>query len=132
MQPIAHDVRRELAAIFAGGALGTLARAGLVEAFPPAPGQVVGPALFPTAVGICLGIGSAIMLVRSLAVSLSPGRVHQDGCSTIAPLVLRPGAHWPTDCAETDTPCRTGLRVARHITTRGLRTDNSAYSRPQN
>jgi fluoride exporter len=30
---------RELAAIFAGGAIGALARAGLVEAFPPAPGR---------------------------------------------------------------------------------------------
>src|SRR3954453_9748720 len=29
---------RELAAIFAGGAIGALARAGLVEAFPPPPG----------------------------------------------------------------------------------------------
>jgi putative tricarboxylic transport membrane protein len=39
------------------------------QAFPPSPGQVVGPALFPTAVGICLGTSSAILLVRSLAVS---------------------------------------------------------------
>jgi putative tricarboxylic transport membrane protein len=39
------------------------------QAFPPAPGQPVGPALFPTAVGVCLGIGSAILLVRSLAAS---------------------------------------------------------------
>lgn len=30
---------RELAAIFAGGVIGALARAGLVEAFPTAPGQ---------------------------------------------------------------------------------------------
>ena len=39
------------------------------QAFPPSPGQPVGPALFPTAVGICLGIGSAFLLVRSLAAS---------------------------------------------------------------
>jgi fluoride exporter len=30
---------RELAAIFAGGVIGALARAGLVEAFPPVPGR---------------------------------------------------------------------------------------------
>ena len=39
------------------------------QAFPPSPGQPVGPALFPTAVGVCLGIGSAILLVRSLVAS---------------------------------------------------------------
>ena len=31
--------RRELAAIFAGGVIGALARLGLVEAFPPTPGH---------------------------------------------------------------------------------------------
>jgi hypothetical protein len=31
--------RRELAAIFAGGFIGAVARAGLVEAFPPDPGR---------------------------------------------------------------------------------------------
>ncbi len=31
--------RRELAAVFAGGIVGALARAGLVEAWPPAPGH---------------------------------------------------------------------------------------------
>ena len=39
------------------------------QAFPPSPGQPVGPALFPTVIGTCLGIGSAILLVRSLATS---------------------------------------------------------------
>jgi fluoride exporter len=34
-----RDDRRELAAIFAGGVIGALARLGLVEALPPTPGQ---------------------------------------------------------------------------------------------
>ena len=55
-----------LAGVFLTLAVAVVAGA---QAFPPSPGQPVGPALFPTAVGICLGIGSAILLVRSLAAS---------------------------------------------------------------
>jgi len=40
--------RREIAAIFAGGALGTLARAALTEAFPIRPRRGRGPRLAST------------------------------------------------------------------------------------
>jgi putative tricarboxylic transport membrane protein len=55
-----------VAAVFLVLAIAVVAGA---QAFPPAPGQPVGPALFPTAVGICLGVASVVLLVHSLAPS---------------------------------------------------------------
>lgn len=46
--------RRELAAVFAGGALGTLARAALATAFPAAPGQWPWPTFVVNVVGTFL------------------------------------------------------------------------------
>jgi CrcB protein len=46
--------RRELAAIFAGGALGTLARAGLAEALPHAPTAWPWPTFIVNAVSVFL------------------------------------------------------------------------------
>lgn len=46
--------RRELAAVFAGGALGTLARAGLAHALPVLPGQWPWPTFLVNIVGTVL------------------------------------------------------------------------------
>ncbi len=34
------------------------------QRFPPAPGQPVGPGLFPTVVGVCLGLAAVLLFVR--------------------------------------------------------------------
>jgi putative tricarboxylic transport membrane protein len=36
------------------------------QRFPPAPGQPVGPGLFPTVIGSALGLAALVLLVRSL------------------------------------------------------------------
>jgi len=53
MPPTVAD-RRELAAIFAGGAIGALVRAGLAEAFPPAAGAWPWPTFGVNVVGAFL------------------------------------------------------------------------------
>jgi len=55
---------RELAAVFAGGALGALARAGLGEVFPAAPGSLPWATLFVNVVG-CLALGAVLVLTAA-------------------------------------------------------------------
>jgi CrcB protein len=57
--------RRELAAVFAGGALGTLARAGLAEVLAPDPGRWPWPTFIVNIVGaVLLGYFTTRLLER--------------------------------------------------------------------
>jgi putative tricarboxylic transport membrane protein len=66
------------------------------QRFPPAPGQPVGPGLFPTVIGVALGLSAIALFFRSLAahgprswVAAAPALLRPRG---VAGFLLAPGA----------------------------------------